>query len=372
MKKLSRKEFIKNTALATGALMAFHSCKNESAEIESPNIISKKHYEWKMVTTWPPNFPVLGEGCVAFAQWVEAMSGGRMKIKVYGGGELIPALQAFEAVNSGAVEIANGASYYWAGINPATQFFTTVPFGMNAQQVNAWLYQGGGLDLWTELYAEYNLKPFPGGNTGVQMAGWFNKEIKSIEDFKGLKMRIPGLGGKVLNEVGGTAVLSAGSEIYTNLERGVIDATEWIGPYHDYKMGFQNIAKYYYAPGWHEPGSNLEFMFNKREFDKLPLDLQTILEVCAAKLNLMVLSEFEAKNNIYLQKIKDESPAEVKILPKDVLNHLKNATDTVLRELIERDRFSRKVFESYSKFKTNIMNWSNISERLYYNDMNQL
>jgi TRAP-type mannitol/chloroaromatic compound transport system substrate-binding protein len=366
----SRKKFIKSGVLAAGSLMALNACKPESTTShEAPNIISNKKYEWKMVTTWPPNFPVLGEGCNLFAKWVDEMSGGRLKIKVYGGGELIPALQAFEAVSSGAVEMASGVSYYWSGINPASQFFASIPFGFNAQQMNAWLYYGGGLELWQDLYAQYNLKPMPAGNTGVQMAGWFNREINNTDDFKGLKMRMPGLGGKVLNELGATAVLSAGSEIYTNLERGVIDATEWIGPYHDYLMGFHKIAKYYYAPGWHEPGSTLEFMFNNREFDLLPKDLQVIIEVATAKLNVLTLSEFESKNNEYVQKIKADSKVEFRTLPDDVLLSLKNASENVLEELVTDNIECKKIYSSIKSFKTNISQWANKSEMLYYNKL---
>ncbi|NPA24306.1 MAG: ABC transporter substrate-binding protein, partial [Deltaproteobacteria bacterium] len=199
---------------------------------------AKKVYHWKMVTTWPPHFPVLGESADMIAKWVEEMSEGRLKITVYGGGELVPPLGVFDAVSSGTVEMGHGAAYYWAGKHPATQFFAAVPFGLNAQGMNAWIVSGGGQQLWDELYAKFNLKAWPAGNTGVQMGGWFNKEINSINDLKGLKMRIPGLGGKVLAKAGGNAVLVAGGEIYTNLDRGVIDATEWVGPYHDYKMGF--------------------------------------------------------------------------------------------------------------------------------------
>jgi TRAP-type mannitol/chloroaromatic compound transport system substrate-binding protein len=214
MKKgLNRKEFIKKAALLTGGIAGITSCKTDQNKIEEFNINSSKNYKWKLATTWPPNFPVLGEGCIKFANWVRDMSQGQLDIKVYGGGELIPALQCFDAVSGGAVEMANSASYYWAGRNPAASFFTSVPFGMNGQQMNAWLYYGGGLELWQELYDNYGLYPLPGGNTGVQMAGWFNREIKTIEDFKGLKMRIPGIGAKVLEKVGGTPVLSAGSEI---------------------------------------------------------------------------------------------------------------------------------------------------------------
>ena len=245
----SRKRFLKtlgagSLGLAAGAI----GCKNANVPDDSPAIISGKTYQWNMVTTWPPNFPVLGEGCNLFAQWVEEMSAGQLKIRVYGGGELIPALEAFDAVSSRTAEIGSGAAYYWAGKAASTQFFGAIPFGLNAQQVNTWLYSAGGMALWEEVYNQFNVIPLVGGNTGVQMGGWFNREINEMADFKGLKMRMPGLGGKVIKKAGGTSVLSAGSEIYTNLERGVIDATEWIGPYHDYLMGFHQIADYYYYP----------------------------------------------------------------------------------------------------------------------------
>jgi len=319
-----------------------------------------------MVTTWPPNFPVLGEACQLFADWVDQMSLGQMKIKVYGAGELIPGLEVFDAVSSGAAEMGNGAAYYWAGKSPATQFFAAVPFGMNAQQMNAWIYSGGGLALWQELYKKFGLIAFPAGNTTMQMGGWFNKEINTIDDFKGLKMRIPGLGGKVLTKAGGTAVLSSGNEIYTNLERGVIDATEWIGPYHDYVMGFHKIAKYYYSPGWHEPGSVLENMFNLKEFEALPAHLKVILETASARMNLWVISEFEAKNNEYLNKIKAEKSVELRKFSPEILQILKKYTDEVLHEMAATDAFTKKVYDSFNTFRNDIKSWAAYSEKLYH------
>ena len=367
-KTINRKNFIKKAALSALTGASLLSCKPKLDSKESSiAIISQKKYKWKMVTTWPPNFPVLGEACNHFAQWVKEMTGGQISINVYGGGELIPALECFEAVSSGAVEIGSGASYYWAGRSPATQFFTTVPFGMNAQQMNSWLYCGGGQELWKELYAGYNLVPFPAGNTGVQMAGWFNREINTIEDFKGLKMRIPGLGGKVLERAGGSAVLSAGSEIYTNLERGVIDATEWIGPYHDYNMGFHKIAKYYYTPGWHETGSTLEVFFNKPIFDSLEPHLQTILETAAYRMNAWTLAEFEAKNNEYLQKLIQIENVELRQFSSGVLIKLKDYTNEILTDITVKDEASAKIYKSYDAFRKNIKQWSSHSEKPYHN-----
>ncbi len=364
---MDRKSFLKKASLAvvgSGALLT--SCAQKKPKDVKQIDLTKK-YNWKMVTTWPPNFPVLGEACQLFADWVNILSLGQMTIKVYGAGELIPGLEVFDAVSSGAAEMGNGAAYYWAGKSPATQFFTAVPFGMNAQQMNAWIYSGGGLELWHELYKKFGLIAFPAGNTTMQMAGWFNKEINSIDDFKGLKMRIPGLGGKVLAKAGGTAVLSSGNEIYTNLERGVIDATEWIGPYHDYVMGFHKIAKYYYCPGWHEPGSVLENMFNLKEFNDLPEHLQYVLETASARMNLWVISTFEAKNNEYLEKLIVEEKVEIRKFDEDTLQKLKIYTTEVLEQLASEDPFTKKVFDSYNAFAKNIRHWAAYSEKLYHN-----
>jgi TRAP-type mannitol/chloroaromatic compound transport system substrate-binding protein len=362
---MKRKKFLKNICFAAIGAAGFSAC-NTDPIIQSSESKEKAIYKWKMVTTWPPNFPVVGESAKMFAQMVNTLSGGRIEISVYGGGELVPALEAFDAVAGGAVEMASGASYYWAGKSQATQFFSTVPFGMNAQQMNAWLFSGGGMDLWRSLYADFNLVPFVGGNTGVQMGGWYNREMNSMDDFKGLKMRIPGLGGKVLEKAGGTAVISAGSEIYTNLERGVIDATEWIGPYHDYLMGFYKIAKYYYTPGWHEPGTTLEYFMNRRLFEKLPSDVQMIIQAASTYSNQWVLSEFEAKNSIYLKKLIEEENVRLKFYPKDMLDELKIIAADTIQQICNSDLQSQKIYTSYKAFQEKVKSWSNISEKLFY------
>lgn len=353
---MDRREFIKK-ALIGGALAGVSI---------APNIHAAKTYSWRMVTAWQPHFPVLGEGAEMFARLIDEMSEGRLKIRVYGAGELVPALEAFDAVSQGIVEIGHAASYYWAGKSPAVQFFTSIPFGMNAQQMNAWLYASDGLKLWEEVYAPFNLIPMPAGNTGVQMGGWFNKEINSIKDIKGLKMRIPGLGGKVISRAGGTAVLSAGGEIYTNLERGVIDAAEWVGPYHDYLMGFHRIAKFYYYPGWQEPGSVLEIFINKKSFESLPKDLQAIIRTAAYRTNLWMLSEFESKNNIYLKKLVNEHKVKLRRFPDDVLKEFKRYSEEVIQDMISKDALSKKVYESFNRFKKDISDWAKVSEVAYY------
>lgn len=369
--KITRKTFVKGLALGTISLPVFlRGCLDENfAQKETlPGEISNQKYKWKMVTTWPPNYPILGEGCTLFAELVNKMSGGRMEIQVFGGGELVPALETFDTVRNGGAEMGSGAAYYWAGKIPAAQFFATVPFGMNAQQMTTWLYAGGGMELWEELYGQYNLVPMPAGNSGVQMGGWFNREINSIEDLKGLKMRIPGLGGKVLEKAGGSAVLLAGGELYTGLERGIIDATEWLSPFHDFSMGFHEISKYYYSPGWHEPGTSLEFILNKEKYEELPEDLQAIIKAAGWQAHTWVFTQLEAKNGEYLEKL-EAADVDIRTFPTEVLDQLRAYTKEVIDELVSKDEFAQKVYASYLDFSKKAAKWSELSEKAYYNTL---
>ncbi|MBT8229831.1 MAG: TRAP transporter substrate-binding protein [Bacteroidia bacterium] len=369
MEKLSRKRFFQGLAAGTLSLpFVIKALSSDSyAQKNDPaGYVSREKFKLKMVTTWPPNFPVLGEACNKFAEWVYKMSAGRLEIKVYGGGELVPALECFDAVKDGAADLGNGVSYYWAGKIKATQFFGAVPFGMNAQQRNAWILSGGGAQLWEELYEPYNLVPFISGNTGCQMGGWFNKEINTIDDLKGLKMRMPGLGGKVLEKAGGAPVLLAGGEIYTGLERGVIDATEWVGPYHDYLMGFYQIADYYYVNGWHETEAAVETIMNKEKWESLPGDLQEIIRSGLLRANMWVLSEFDAKNSIYLKKLVEEENVDLRYFSEDVLDALRGYTKEAIDEIIFNDPIAKKIYDSYKSFQDEISEWSSISERQYY------
>ena len=369
MDRVKRRDFIKKAGLAGGAALLAGCASPPPRETGAPAVQTRKKYEWKMVTTWPPHFPILGESAEHIAKWVEEMSEGQLKIQVYGGGELIPPLEGFDAVSAGTAEMCHGAAYYWAGKAQATQFFASVPFGMNAQQMNAWITSGGGLALWEELYAPFNLIPIPAGNSGVQMGGWFNREINATSDLQGLKMRIPGLGGKVISKAGGSAILSAGAEIFTNLERGVIDATEWIGPYHDSLMGFYKAAKYYYYPGWHEPGTVIELIINKSAYQTLPKNLQDIVRTAAARANAWALSEFEAKNNAYLQTLTKDHNVILKKFPDEVLDILQKYAGEVIDELVAADAMSKKVYEAYEAFRKKMHGWAAISEKIYYENL---
>ncbi len=341
---------------------------DSGAQQENPatdNIDTAKQYRWKMVTTWPPGFPVLQEGAERFADNIKAMSNGRLDIKVYAGGELIPPLQTFDAVSQGTVEMGHGSAYYWAGKVPEAQFFSTVPFGMTARGMNAWLYDGGGLDLWRDVYKPFHVTPFPLGNTGVQMGGWFNKEINSLDDIKGLKMRIPGIGGKVFAKAGGNPVLLAGSEVYTALERNTIDATEWIGPYHDQRLGLYRAANHYYYPGWHEPGTVLELTVNQRAWDSLPADLQAIVDNAAQAENLRMLSEMEQKNLSALAELQQREGIQILPFPKEVLAKLKTLTDETLQEEADKNPKFKAIYEAYQAFRVQNEAWSDISENAY-------
>ena len=342
---------------------ADNSERNTAVVTES----TAEQFHWKLVTTWPKNLPGLGTAPENFARIVDEMSGGRLTVRVYGAGEIVPAFEVFDAVSQGVADAGHGAAYYWKGKIPWSVFFTAIPFGLNAQEMNGWLHYGGGLELWQETYAPANLIPLAGGSTGVQMAGWFNREINSVDDLKGLKMRIPGLAGEVFAAAGGTAVRIPGSEIYTSLQTGVIDATEWVGPYNDLALGLYQVAKYYYYPGWHEPGPMLEFIVNQQSFDALPPDLQAIVTYAARAINQDMLDEFTARNNAALRTLVDEHGVQLRRLPDDVLRALWRSSEVVMQELIAKDPMAARVYASYKEFQDGVRAYHHISEQAYIN-----
>lgn len=354
------------SVIAMTAVLLLLSCVADKQSVSADGVgATAQTFKWKLVTTWPKNFPGLGMGPERFAQRVELMSAGRLKIKVYGAGELVPALQAFDATQQGTAEMSHGGAYYWRGKVPSSPFFSAIPFGLTAQEMNSWLYYGGGMELWREAYEPFNLIPLAGGNTGVQMAGWFNKEINSVEDLKGLKMRIPGVGGEVLNRLGGSAVNLPGGELFTSLQSGLIDATEWVGPYNDLAFGLYKAAKYYYYPGWHEPGSTLEFTVNKQAWESLPEDLQAIVETAARATNQDMLDEFTASNNTALKTLVEEHGVQLRKLPDDVILALHKASDNIVAEFATSSPFAKKVHDSFVNFRADVSVWHAVSEKAY-------
>ena len=328
--------------------------------------------EWKLVTTWPKGLPGLGAAPENFARRVNEASGGRLRIKVFGAGEIAPAFEVFDAVSRGVAEAGHGASYYWKGKIPASVFYTAVPFGMTAQEANGWLHYGGGLELWRELYAPFGVVPFAGGSTGVQMAGWFNIRLNGRADLDGLKMRIPGLAGEVFDAAGGSAVRIAGGEVYTSMQTGVIDAVEWVGPYNDRTLGLMEVGDYYYYPGWHEPGAMLETIVNAEALAALPDDLQAIVRVAARATNTDMLDDFTANNSESLQILLNEFETEVLPLPDDVMDALYENSQVAIQALVDADPMAKKIAASYFEFADKVRTYHEISERAYLNGRNRL
>jgi TRAP-type mannitol/chloroaromatic compound transport system substrate-binding protein len=382
---VKRRDFIKKIGagtvaaggvVAAGALLS--ACDNNDQQAQqqnggqqaaggAPAVQTRKTYEWRMVTTWPKNFPGLGTGAEYLAKTIGEMTDGQVQVTVYGAGELVPAFEIFDAVSQGTAEMGHGASYYWKGKSEAAQFFAAVPFGLTAMEINAWFYHGGGMQLWEEVYGQFGLVPNPAINTGVQMAGWFNREINSLSDMKGLKMRIPGLGGEVLQRIGGTPVSLPGGEIFTSLQSGAIDATEWVGPYNDLAFGLYKAAKYYYYPGWQEPGAALEAFINQKAFNELPKHLQIIVRNACKVANLDGTAELTARNGEALRTLVKEHNVQLRPLPEDVIKELARLSEEVVSEVAQKDAMSKKVYESFVNFRKNVADWHQVSERAYYN-----
>jgi TRAP-type mannitol/chloroaromatic compound transport system substrate-binding protein len=351
-----------NKYISLAVLVLLVGCGESSNEGNLNDSLEQEQFNWRLVTAWPKNYPGLGMAPERIADLVEEMSNGQMKITVYGAGEQVPAFGVFDAVSSGSHQMGHSGGYFWKGKVPAAQFFTGVPFGLTADEINAWTNRGGGLELWREIYEPFNIYPIPAGNTGTQMFGWFNKEINSLEDIKGLKMRIPGIGGEVLKRAGGIPVTLPGGELFTALQTGVIDATEWVGPYNDLTFGFQQTAKYYYYPGWHEPGSMLELLINKDAWNSLPKHLQVIIETASKAVNQDILDEYTARNNKALRELVDVHGVELRRLPDDVIAEFKIIANDILEENAAEDETVNKVYQSYLKFKNEVSEYHKVSE----------
>jgi TRAP-type mannitol/chloroaromatic compound transport system substrate-binding protein len=352
-------------ATASGAVAVVAA----SAIVDAPNVIAQPKVQWRMSTAWTPALDVMQGAAQRLAKVVEETSGGRFRIEVFPGGQIMPPFDCFEAASKGTIEAFMASAYYWTAKEPAVEWFTTVPFGMNPEGMLAWFYQGDGLKLWEETYAAFNLAPRPGPAFAPQMAGWFRKKITTIADYKGLKMRIgSGLGGKVYIKAGGTAVLTPAAEIYAALERGVIDACEWIGPHDDMELGLHNTARHYYYPGWHEPGNVTEFGFNKKAYEALPVDLQRTLDHAAAAVQVYGLTDYHVKNAIALERLKTQFKGKVEVLqlPVPVLRDLKKIAAEVVKEESEKTPMARKVHASFTKFQALVGPWDRVAEGAYH------
>lgn len=358
----SRRSFLRKAPLAASAALV--SC-GQAQEGNAPSVQTRKNFKWKMVTTWPKDFPGLGTGANRLAQTIGDMSGGQLEVKVYGAGELVPAMGVFDGVSGGTAEMGHASAYYWKGKHEATQFFSAVPFGLTAQEINGWLSYGGGQELWDELYAGFGLKAFPAGNTGVQMGGWFNREINTLEDFSGLVMRMPGLGGEVLRRLDATVQNLPGGEIFQALKTGAIDATEWVGPYNDLAFGFHQAAKYYYWPGWHEPGTTMEAMINRTAWEALPTDLQHIVRHACQSTNENMLAEFTTRNGVALKTLVEKHGVQLKRFSDDVLTEIGRVARDVVGEIAAKDPLSNSVYTSFNAYRSQSVSYTRISEEAY-------
>ncbi|MGB0662389.1 MAG: TRAP transporter substrate-binding protein [Pontibacterium sp.] len=352
----------------TKKLAAVAAC---AAVLATPLQAAEKVYRLKLAETWPTNFPIFGDAPKNMAAMAEKMSNGRLKITIDSSNKHKAALGIFDMVRSGQYDMGHSASYYWKGKVPNTLYFTTMPFGMTAPEQYGWFYHGGGMELMEKVYSKFNVLSFPGGNTGNQMGGWFQKEINSVEDLQGLKMRIPGFAGEVLAKLGAKPTNIATGELYTSLERRTIDALEWVGPSLDLRMGFHKIAPYYYT-GWHEPATELQFMINKRSWDRLPEDLQEILRVSmrTAAYDMYIQSYHESGVN--WATMKSEYPnVEVRTFPPKVIEAMRTANDELLAEKAAEDPLAAEILASQESYMKKVRVWTDISDKAYLNSIAQ-
>ena len=356
---MQRRDFLTGAAAATVAGAAAGSFPKPA--------LSQGMRQLKMVTTWPKNFPGLGTGAERVAQRITKASGGKLTVKVFAAGELVPPFESFDAVSGGTADLYHAADYYWQGKSKAYPYFCTVPYGFTATEIDAWLHHGGGQELWDELGAEFNVKGLPAGNTGVQMGGWFRQPVTSLDDMKGLKFRMPGLGGEVLRQIGVSVVNLPGGEIFPALQSGAIDGTEWVGPWNDLAFGFYKITKHYYYPGFHEPGPVLSCGVNFELWNSLSEDeRQIITDACLAE-NNYTLAEFNARNGDSLNTLINEHGVQLHKFDSKILQEIGEAAGDVMADTAKEGGIVKKVYDSYIDFRKKAISWSKLADQGYWN-----
>lgn len=361
---MKRRQFLTNAAISATTAATLVSCQSNNNSTVQAN--SLPEVKWKMVTSWPKSLDTIFGGAQTVCNRVREMSGGRFQITPYAAGEVVPGLEVMDAVQNGTVECGHTASYYYIGKNPALSFATAVPFGLMAEQQNAWLYHGGGLEAIHKIYADFNIISFPAGNTGGQMGGWFKREIKSLADLKGLKMRIPGLGGEVMAKLGVNVQVLPGGEIFLALERGAIDAAEWVGPYDDEKLGLNKAATYFYYPGWWEPGATLDILISLSAWQKLPVEYQQMLQTASKEANINMLAQYNVLNQQTLPKLIDNGTKLV-AYPQDVLEEAKKISFEIYENNASNDTTFKEIYQQWKQFRDGIIQWNKINEFSYAN-----
>ncbi|WP_084399959.1 TRAP transporter substrate-binding protein [Henriciella aquimarina] len=361
---IRRRNLLGAGLLGVGGAAASFSTPHSSTSVSAPSV-NRQRRRFNMVTTWPKGLPGLGQAAERVGQRIAAMSDGLMEVKVFAAGELVPAFESFDAVANGSADMYHGAEYYWTAKSPAYPFFTAVPFGMTAQEIMGWIDFGGGQELWDELSAQFGVKSIQGANTGHQMGGWFRKEINSLDDLVGLQMRIPGQGGDVLRALGGSAKALPGGEIYQALQTGNIDATEWVGPWNDYSLGFYREAPYYYGPGFHEPGASLAVGINRKLWDSLTAGEQAVIKAACESVNHTSLGEFTYQNAVYLDLLVREHGVKLRSFPDDVVKAMAEASRDV-RADSGKDGIEKRIYESFEAGLKTMANWASVSDGPYY------
>ena len=366
---IERRAFLGKAAVGAAAGVLAASCggaEEASSGDGAPQVITNPNVRWRLASSYPRTVDAIFDTATRAAESLATITDGRFQIRVYEAGELVPGLEVMDAVQQGTVQVGHSPSYYYTGKAPVLAFDTCVPFGLNARQQHAWLYDAGGLELVRETFSDFNILPFPAGNTGAQMGGWFRREIDTPEDLSGLKMRIPGLGAEVMDRLGVTVQNLAAGEIYPALERGAIDAVEWVGPYDDEKLGFQNAARFYYYPGWWEPGPSTTFQVNQAAWDSLPSTYQAAFRVAVRSAAHGVETRYDAKNPAALRRLV-EGGVQLRPFSPEIMEVSRVASQEILEERAAADATYRRVYDHWSAFRTEVFDWFSRAEWAYAN-----
>ncbi|MCU0840679.1 MAG: TRAP transporter substrate-binding protein [Thiobacillaceae bacterium] len=362
---MQRRDFIKGAGagLAAGSALALPGCGRQAETAQAGQLPTIR---WRLASSFPKSLDTIYGAAELLAERLDKITGGKFQIRVFAGGEIVPGLQVMDAVQQGTVECGHTASYYYVGKDMAFAFDCALPFGLTARQQNAWMYFGGGMNLMRDLFAQHNIVQFPGGNTGVQMGGWFRKEIRSLADLRGLKMRIPGIGGQIMAKLGAVPQTLAGGDIYPALETGAIDAAEWVGPYDDEKLGFHKIAPHYYYPGWWEGGPQLSFYVNRDKWNALPEAYRQAFETACVEANVNMTAEYDSKNPQALMRLMGQG-VKLHAYPNDILVAARDAAFALYEEEAGRNPGFRKIYVEWKKFRDLEIQWFRVAEASYAN-----
>ena len=349
---IKRRDFLKKAGTGAGAV-ALGACGGAGAGVAGAGdgTVEGPRVNWRMATSFPPSLDILHGAGVRIAERVSQLTGGNFTIRVYAAGEIVPALQVMDAVMQGTVQCGVSPGYYYTGKSPALAFDTAIPFGLSTRQQYAWLMQGGGLELMNEIYGRFGVVMFPANSTGGQMGGWFRRPINGLSDLTGLRFRIPGIGGEIMSRLGATVQVLAASELYPALERGAIDALEWVGPYDDEKLGFHQVAKNYYYPGWWEGGVSMGMLISQRHFDQLPPHYQEMLKAVCAETFIDRLSSYDNANPQALRRLVQDHGVTLRPYPQDIMDAAWRESNAYMEEQAAADETFRRVWESYRAFR---------------------